>query len=95
MVDESFLSNLERWLEPFLAGLSQSARRMMCPQYIAGLIGPGDRKSGQPMAARAGEVGYDQLRHFVVAGVWTAPRLRGSVAAPNLVNYLLPWWRIS
>lgn len=33
-------------------------------------ISPGDRKSVQPMAARAGEVGYDQLHHFVAAGVW-------------------------
>jgi SRSO17 transposase len=42
----------------------------MGPLYIAGLIGPGDRKSVQPMAARVGDVGYDQLHHFVAAGVW-------------------------
>lgn len=58
-VDEGFLSDLERWLEPFLAGLLHSARRRMCPLYIADLIGPGDRKSVQPMAARTGDVGYD------------------------------------
>ncbi|WP_429600416.1 IS701 family transposase, partial [Sphingomonas zeicaulis] len=67
---EDWRSDLERWLEPFLAGLSHPARRRMCPLYIAGLIGPGDRKSVQPMAARAGGVGYDQLHHFVAAGVW-------------------------
>src|SRR3546814_7983875 len=44
--------------------------RRMCPAYIAGLIGPGDRKSVQPMASRASEIGYDQLHHFVAAGVW-------------------------
>ena len=38
--------------------------------YIAGLIGPGDRKSVQPMAMRAGEIGYDQLHHFIAGGVW-------------------------
>lgn len=70
VVDEGWRVDLERWLEPFLAGLSHPARRRMCPLYIAGLIGPGDRKSVQPMAARAGEVGYDQLHHFVAAGVW-------------------------
>jgi SRSO17 transposase len=70
VVDESWRTDLERWLEPFLAGLSHPARRRMCPLYIAGLIGPGDRKSVQPMAARAGDVGYDQLHHFVAAGVW-------------------------
>jgi hypothetical protein len=36
----------------------------MCPAYIAGLIGLGDRKSVQPMAARAAGVNYDQLHHF-------------------------------
>jgi SRSO17 transposase len=51
----------------------------MCPVYIAGLIGPGDRKSVQAMAARAGEAGYDQLHHFVAAGVWGSAPL---VAAP-------------
>jgi SRSO17 transposase len=75
VVDETWRIDLERWLEPFLAGLSHPARRRMCPLYIAGLIGPGDRKSVQPMAARAGEVGYDQLHHFVAAGVWDSAPL--------------------
>jgi SRSO17 transposase len=74
-VDETWRIDLERWLEPFLVGLSHPARRRMCPLYIAGLIGPGDRKSVQPMAARAGEVGYDQLHHFVAAGVWDSAPL--------------------
>jgi hypothetical protein len=39
------------------------------------LIGPGDRKSVQPMAARSGGVGYDQLHHFVAAGVWDSTPL--------------------
>lgn len=47
----------------------------MCPAYVAGLIGPGDRKSVQPMAARADDVGYDQLHHFVAAEVWDSAPL--------------------
>jgi SRSO17 transposase len=47
----------------------------VCPAYIAGLIGPGDRKSVQPMAARGGEFGYDQLHHFVADGVWDSTPL--------------------
>ena len=70
VADEDWRIDLERWLAPFVAGLSHPARRRMCPLYIAGLIGPGDRKSVQPMAARVGDVGYDQLHHFVAAGVW-------------------------
>jgi SRSO17 transposase len=80
-VDETWRIDLERWLEPFLTGLSHPARRRMCPHYIAGLIGPGDRKSVQPMAARAGEVGYDQLHHFVAAGIWDSAPLEAALLA--------------
>lgn len=79
VVDEGWRSDLERWLEPFLAELSHPARRRMCPLYIAGLIGPGDRKSVQPMAARTGDVGYDQLHHFVAAGVWDSVPLEAAL----------------
>jgi SRSO17 transposase len=74
-MEGNWKADLERWLAPFLAGLSHPARRRMCPLYIAGLIGPGDRKSVQPMAARAGDVSYDQLHHFVAAGVWDSDPL--------------------
>ena len=47
----------------------------MCPLYVAGLIGPGDRKSVQPMAARLAAGGYDQLHHFIADGVWDAAPL--------------------
>jgi len=79
VVDEGWRVDLERWLEPFLTGLSHPARRRMCPLYIAGLIGPGDRKSVQPMAARSGDVGYDQLHHFVAAGVWDSIPLEAAL----------------
>src|SRR4051794_11850736 len=61
---------LETWLKPFIRALGDQRRGRMCPLYVAGLIGPGDRKSIQPMAARDGIVGYDQLHHFVAAGTW-------------------------
>ena len=54
--DSGWRADLERWLEPFLARLFHPARRAMCPLCIAGLIGPGDRKSVQPMARRLGLV---------------------------------------
>src|SRR5262249_55985318 len=43
---------LGRWPKPFLDRLGHKARRQMCPLYVSGLIGPGDRKSIQPMARR-------------------------------------------
>src|SRR6059036_2301910 len=66
---------LGRWLEPFLNRLGHKARRQMCPLYVAGLIGPGDRKSVQPMAERLAPGDYDQLHHFVAAGVWDSAPL--------------------
>jgi SRSO17 transposase len=72
---EDWRGDLEVWLAPFLAALRHKTRMRLCPAYIAGLIGPGDRKSVQPMAARDGEFGYDQLHHFVADGVWESAPL--------------------
>ena len=68
-------AELERWLAPFAAALGHKTRARMCPAYVAGLIGPGDRKSIQPMAGRDGRVSYDQLHHFIGSGVWDAAPL--------------------
>ena len=68
-------NELAYWLKPFLQHLGHKARRRMCPLYVTGLIGPGDRKSIQPMAARLAPGDYDQLHHFVAAGVWDAAPL--------------------
>jgi SRSO17 transposase len=63
---------LGHWLKPFLDRLGHKARRRMCPFYVSGLIGPGDRKSIQPMARRLALGESDQLHHFIAAGVWDA-----------------------
>jgi hypothetical protein len=34
---------LGHFLKPFLDRLGHKARRQMCPLYVSGLIGPGDR----------------------------------------------------
>jgi SRSO17 transposase len=74
-MDVDWRTDLDHWLAPFVAVLGHKVRARMCPAYIAGLIGPGDRKSVQPMAMRVGEVGYDQLHHFIAAGVWNSASL--------------------
>jgi len=74
-MEENWKSELERWLTPFLGALRHKVRTRMCPAYVAGLIGSGDRKSIQPMAARDGDVGYDQLHHFITSGTWDATPL--------------------
>lgn len=72
---ENWRGDLEVWLEPFVAALGHKTRGQMCPAYVAGLIGPGDRKSVQPMASRNGAVSYDQLHHFIADGVWDSAPL--------------------
>jgi SRSO17 transposase len=80
-MDESWKSDLERWLARFIDALRHKTRARMCPVYVAGLIGAGDRKSMHPMAARDGDVGYDQLHHFIASGVWDAAPLENALLA--------------
>ena len=62
--------DLDAWLAPFLAALGHKRRRTWAPLYVRGLLGPGERKSLQPMAARLGLPGHDQLQHFVASPAW-------------------------
>jgi hypothetical protein len=55
---------LGRWLKPLLDRLGHKGRLRMCPLYVSGLIGPGDRKSVQPMAARLSPGDCGQLHHL-------------------------------
>ena len=80
-MDESWKSDLEALLAPFVSALRHKVRARMCPAYVAGLIGAGDRKSVQPMAARDSEVGYDQLHHFIASGAWDSTPLEKALLA--------------
>jgi SRSO17 transposase len=71
---------LARWPAPFVERLGHKARRRMCPLYVAGLIGPGDRKSVGPMAERVAPGDYDRLHHFVSDGVWDEAPLQRELA---------------
>ncbi|HEX8374221.1 MAG TPA: IS701 family transposase, partial [Geminicoccaceae bacterium] len=71
---EGWENELERWLEPFLAGLRRKAQRRWAPVYLKGLLLPGERKSIEPMAARVAPADTQQLHHFVSTSPWpTAP----------------------
>ncbi len=61
---------LDRWLAPFLLVLGRKTRRAWAPLYLRGLLGPGERKSLQPMAERLGLGGHGQLQHFVASTAW-------------------------
>ena len=62
--------DLDAWPEPFLDVVGHKKRRTWAPLYLRGLLGPGERKSLQPMAARLGLSGHDQLQHFVASPAW-------------------------
>ena len=62
--------DLDRWLAPFLDALGHKKRRTWAPLYLRGLLGSGERKSLQPMAARLGLSGHDQLQHFIASPAW-------------------------
>src|SRR3954466_15782076 len=62
--------DLDDWLAPFLEVMGRKTRRSWAPFYVRGLLGPGERKSLQPMAARLGLPGHDQLQHFVASTAW-------------------------
>ena len=88
MAPQDWTRDLERWLRPFLSRLGHKTRRRMCPVYVSGLIGPGDRKSIQPMAERLALGSYDRLHHFISSGVWDAAPVEAEllVQADKLVG---------
>ena len=71
---------LETWLEPFLAAMNHKARRRWAPLYVRGLLGPGDRKSIQPIAARVSPGDTDQLHHCVSRPAWDSAPLETALA---------------
>ena len=75
---------LGRWLQPFLDRLGHKARRQMCRLYVSGLIGPGDRKSIEPMARRLALGECDQLHYFIAAGVWDGRGWNERVFRPSI-----------
>src|SRR3982750_2857351 len=79
---------LERWLEPFLQRLRRKAQRRWAPVYLKGLILPGERKSVEPMAARAAPADTQQLHHFVSTSPWATASLEEELvrAADRLVG---------
>lgn len=85
---------LTDWLKPFVEKLGHKKRRQMCPLYVAGLIGSGERKSIAPMAARIAPDGYDRLHHFISDGIWDLEPIEAELAwqADKLIGAPTPIW---
>jgi len=66
--------DFQEWLQPFLAVFKRSEQRCWAPLYLQGLLGPGARKSVEPMAESVCPGQTQQLHHFVSTSPWaTAP----------------------
>jgi SRSO17 transposase len=63
-----------------LAVLGHRARRRWAPISLLGLLGPGDRKSVQPLAARVAPADGEQLHHYAAASRWDTSPLEGVLA---------------
>jgi SRSO17 transposase len=71
---------LDAWLAPFLDVMGRVTRRRWAPLYLHGLLGPDGRRSLQPLAARLGLGGHDQLQHFIASPAWDDEPLRRVLA---------------
>jgi SRSO17 transposase len=79
--------DLDVWLEPFLGALGHKKRRAWAPLYLRGLLGPGERKSLQPMAAWLGCQGMTSCSTSSPARPGTMPR-----CGRFLPRRLTGWW---
>jgi SRSO17 transposase len=59
----------------------QDAAALGTPLYLHGLLGPDGRRSLQPLAARLGLGGHDQLQHFIASPAWDDAPLRRVLVA--------------
>ena len=67
-------ADFRAWLAPFLEAFQRAEQRQWAPLYLDGLLGPGERKSIEPMAERVCPGDTQQLHHFVATSPWaTAP----------------------
>lgn len=68
--DAEWEREFDRWLAPFWDALGDRRRQRWAPVYVRGLLGPGDRKSVEPMVARMAPADYEQVHHFVCTSGW-------------------------
>lgn len=79
--DTGYLEHeFERWLAPFLDALGHKKRRKWAPVYLRGLLGPGERKSVEPMAERIAPDDGEQLHHFLCTSGWDPAPLERTLA---------------
>jgi SRSO17 transposase len=70
-LDRKGAEDLDRWLAPFLDAWRHKTRQRWAPIYLRGLLGPGERKSIEPIAERIAPRDKEQLHHFVAVSKWS------------------------
>lgn len=70
---------LERWFAPFLAHLGRAEQRTWAPLYLRGLLGPGERKSIEPIAERVAPGKSQSLHHFIAVSPWDLERFEATL----------------
>lgn len=77
---QRFRDDLDEFVGDVFASLTRKGWQERASCYMTGLLGPGRRKSVQPMAARLGE--DDQsIRHFLACSPWDPVPVRARLAA--------------
>src|SRR3712207_6383869 len=72
-------AEFEAWLAPFLVRLRRAEQRRWAPIYLQGLLGPGERKSVEPIAARVAPGDVQQLHHFISTSPWATEPLEAEL----------------
>ncbi|MDC0749666.1 IS701 family transposase [Polyangium mundeleinium] len=68
--EEHWEREFEHWFAPFLHEFGYPSQQKWGPVYLRGLLGPGDRKSIEPMAARVCPGETQQLHPFISTSRW-------------------------
>jgi SRSO17 transposase len=69
-IHDEWASDLDEWLRPFRLRFRHIAQQRWVRPYLIGLLGPGERKSVEPMAERVAPGEKEQLHHFVATSKW-------------------------
>jgi SRSO17 transposase len=67
---DEWASDLDELLRPFRLRFRHIAQQRWVRPYLIGLLGPGERKSVEPMAERVAPGEKEQLHHFVATSKW-------------------------
>ena len=99
-IDRAATQRLHRFLDGIGEVLGNPQRRENFARYALGLIGEGDRKSMEPIVARAGasvahmDAAHQRLLHFITDSAWDdhAVRLAAArYALAAMTQLALPW----